>query len=214
MLARKQLLSALAGLAMLAMPAVAVAESPHTWNQNTPLHPQADHEYQRGERPRYAINQGWDNHPHNNGWDKRSPNYGNWIRNEHPGWNPPVFRDRPLPPPPVYSYRPGYRQYAADPSCDRLSPPNAYQGNYGGYGNGYGDGNGYSGGYGYGGGYGNVGGLYALRNNLLQERAGAYQQLEIRQRTGDHNGARHLWNTIHSLDRQIARVSQSINQRG
>lgn len=189
MLAKKKLLSAMAGLAMMAMPLSALAANHHNWNQNVPLHPQAAHAYQRrADRPKYAANQpgryGWDNHSHNN---------GNSIRNPYAGWNtPPVFRERPVPPPPIYSYVPPYRQYAANPAWNRLNPPYAYNGNYGN-------------------GYGYAGGNLTLRDRLLQERAGAYQQLGIRERAGDRNGAHHLWNTIHSLDRQIARVNQSIN---
>jgi hypothetical protein len=221
MSARKKLFSAIAGLTMMALPVSALAgDHHHNWNQNFPPRPAIERKQSRpnfpegrafasNDRGAYAWNhRGWDQGPHNG---------GNWLRNPYPGWNSAPPRYRPITPP-VYSYGPPAGQYAYNPPCDRVTPPNFNNGNYG-YGNGYGGGNGYGFGspndgdsYGYGNGY-QGGNLAAERNRLLRERAGAFQQLAIREHNGDSNGAHHLRNTIHSLNDQLARVNATMNHR-
>ncbi|MGA2408902.1 MAG: hypothetical protein ABSG46_00735 [Candidatus Binataceae bacterium] len=209
MLAKKKLLSALAGLAMMSMPVSALAANHHFWNQNAPLHPQAVHAYQRAAAPRFAFNQaghgGWGNRPlyaaNQAGryrFDNFAHNNGNWFRNSYAGWNSAPGFARAVPPP-VYSYGAPYQQYAGAP-WNRVNPQYAYNGNYGsGYGNGYGNGNGYENGY--------AGGNLSLRDRLLRDRAAAYRQLSVRERVGDHNGAQRLSNTINMLNARLARIS-------
>jgi hypothetical protein len=218
MSARKKLFSAMAGLAMMAIPVSALAgDHHHNWSQNFPARPAIERKQSRSDvlgGPAFASNNrsayGWNHHD----WDQRAYNGGNWLRNPYSGWNAAPPRHRPIPPP-VYSYGPPAGEYAFNPPCDRLTPPNFNNGTYG-YGNGYGGGNS----YGYGnpnddGGYSYQGGnLAAERDRLLRERAGAFQQLAIREHNGDRDGAHHLWNTIHSLNDQLGRVNAMMNRRG
>ncbi len=222
MSARKQFFTAMAGLTMLALPVSALAgDHHHNWNQNSPARPAIEQKQSRlnfpGRRMFASNDHGayeWNHHD----WEQHPHNGGNWLRNPYSGWNPAPSRYRPIAPP-VYSYDPPAGQYAYNPPCNRMTPPNFNNGNYGN-GNGYGSGNSYSYGgpingdeYGYGNGY-QVGNLAAERDRLLRERAGAFQQLAIRQQNGDSNGAHHLWNTIHSLNDQLGRVNAAMNHRG
>jgi hypothetical protein len=221
MFARKKMFTAMAGLAMLALPLSALAgDHHHNWNQNAPARPAIEQKQSRlnfpGRRMFASNDHGayeWNHHD----WEQHPHNGGNWLRNPYSGWNPAPSRYRPIAPP-VYSYGPPAGQYAYNPPCNRMTPPNFVNGNYGN-GNGYGSGNSYSYGspingdeYGYGNGY-QVGNLAAERDRLLRERAGAFQQLAIRQQNGDSNGAHHLWNTIHSLNDQLGRVNAAMNHR-
>ena len=245
MLPTKKLMSAMAGLAMMALPMSAMAsDHNHYWNhnfangqstnsrnfargpasaQNQFVHNQAlgdpiTHnqawpglKWRRGSafgtHPNYSWNQSnWQN------WGYRQYNNRNWMANN--------YRQYVVPPSGCGALATPVNPYAAPPGAFAFNQPymaeqtNCPNANYGyGLGNGYGYANPYLGGYGYRNSYPG-GGLMVLRDRLLQERAGAYQQLAIRERNGDRNGAHHLWNTIHSLNQQLSRVNASINQRG
>jgi hypothetical protein len=263
MLPTKKLVSAMAGLAMMALPVSAMAaDHHHNWNQgngqfahsqsfarrpaavqNQFVHNQAvrnpfprsqarpgldwSHGFGFGSHPNYARNypgSGWNhpnyasNHPNWQNWGYRPHNNGNWMANN--------YRDYDVPPSGCGAVAQQVNPYAPPPGAFAFNQPylpaqsNCPNSNYGyGLGNGYSLGNvysyanPYSGGSSYGNGYFG-GNLMALRDRLLQERAGAYQQLAVRERNGDRNGAHHLWNTIHSLNQQLSRVNSSINRRG
>jgi hypothetical protein len=203
MLAKMRLLSAMAGLAILALPVTALAsDHHHHWDQSgfarsavTSLQPRTS--FWRGNGVPANTSRLAFAHP-NAGWNSYRHSDGNWMRNVNRGWNPPpAYGYRPSSPMPAYGYVPPPNEYAYIPPAPRSyfgSSAASYYGN-GGYPNGYGSG------YGYG-----NGNLMTLRDRLLQERAGAYQQLAIRERNGDSNGAHHLWNTINSLNRQLASI--------
>jgi hypothetical protein len=160
-----------------------------------------------GTHHNYAWNQSsrqnWAYPPHNN---------GNLMVNNYREWAVPPSGDFNAVPPQINPYAPPPGQFAFNqPYLPERS--NCTNGFANGYGNRYGYANPCLGSYGYGKSY-LAGGLLAVRDRLLQERAGAYQQLAIRERNGDHNGAHHLQNTIQSLNQQLSRVNTSINHRG
>lgn len=202
--AKSRFISAMAGLAMLALPVSAFAsDHHHHWDQSafarsaSPAMQMRNNVWQHGgfggNNPRFAFS-----HP-GAGWNGYSNHRGNWWRNTNSDWNrPPVFGYRTAVPPPAYGYVPPPNAYAyvPPPSRSYFAVPPSYYG-MSGYPNSYGYGNGY--------GYGGENPM-TLRDRLLQERAGAYQQLAIRERNGDRNGAHHLWNTINSLNRQLGSV--------
>src|SRR5271170_4476493 len=104
MVAKKRLLSTMAGLAMMAMPVSSLAANHHFWSQSAASHPQAAHAAQHAaNRSLYAANQ-----PGRYGW----ANNGNWIRNQYIGRNPPpAFRQPSVLPPSVYSYVRPFSQF-------------------------------------------------------------------------------------------------------
>jgi hypothetical protein len=249
MLPTKKLMSAIGGLAMMAMPVSAMAaDHHHNWNHNfgneqfvhsqnfarrpaaaqnqfvhKPLRNPIGRDQEQpgldwgrglafGSHPNYARNQSnrqnWAYPPYNN---------GNWMANSYREWDVPPSGNFNAGLPQINPYAPPPGQFAFNQTNwpERSNCTN-------GYGNRYGYANPCLGSCGYGNsflgscGYGNSflgGGLMALRDRLLQERAGAYQQLAIRERNGDHNGAHHLQNAIQSLNQQLVRVNTSINHR-
>jgi hypothetical protein len=199
MLTKKKLLSAIAGLTMMAMPISALASDyHHHWNQSAfaqapAIHNQPRANFWRGNgfannNPRFAFV------PPNNRWNRFEPPAPGSFHTPGWGWNSPSAINYPPGPPAQYGYFSPPREYAYAPPPPAYfgAPPSEY------FGNGYG--------YGYG------GNLMTMRDRLLAERAGAYQQLAIRERAGDTNGAHHLWNTIHSLNGQLARVNSAMGR--
>jgi hypothetical protein len=248
MLPTKKLMSAMAGLAMMALPVSAMAaDHHHNWNQNFGngqfahsqnfgrrpaavqnqfVHNQAlhnpiardqawpGHEWGRGLAFGTRPNDAW-NQSHWRDWGYRPRNNGTWMANNYRQWVVPPSGNFSAAPPQVNPYAPPPGQFAFNQPYwpERSNCAYGFANRYGCGVNSYGYANPYPTGYGYGNSY-SGGGLLALRDRLMQERAGAYQQLSIRERNGDANGARHLWNTIHSLNQQLARVNTSINRRG
>ena len=191
MLAKKRLLSAIAGLAILALPMTALASDHHRhWDAGVFARPvvianQPRANFWRADRVSSIAALTMLSIPTTVGIMASTADRTG-IRNSYPAWNPPPTSSY-VPPPREYAYAPPMPQQFFGPSS-----------NYPDYG--YGDGYAPENGYGYG------GNQMTVRDRLLRERAGAYQQLAIRERVGDRNGAHHLWNTIHSLNRQLARL--------
>ena len=197
MFAKRQFLSTMAGLAMLALPMTAVAaDHHHNWKQTSAAWAGAERNQPvnfqpgpgvAGNASRFGLAR------HADHWNDYRHRDSNWKRGANWEWQPPITGYHPLPPRPAYGYVSPPREYAyappAAPDCG-IAPANYGDG---GYLNGYGDGNDYA-----------SGNRLTLRDRLLRERAGAYQQLAIRERNGDRNGAHHLRNAIESLNRQLA----------